>query len=232
MAALLPLMLLVWAVAMTAKMVLNLHIFHYGFALAMPATLVGIVLLIGWLPAWIDRIGGCGWVLRSAAVATLLVVIWAHGHAFALYWSRKTIIVGNGGDAFLADPRGKIIDRVVSYLNASVPPGATLAVMPEGLTVNYFSRRENPTGQLNFTPPAIIMYGEDQMLAAVQAHPPDYLLLTNIDASEYGATAFGVDYAMKLTAWLDKNYDAQRTFVGEAFGGPAVRMLLMKKSKR
>jgi hypothetical protein len=225
----LPLMLLAWAVAMTAKMFFNLHIFHYGFALAMPATLVGLALLIGWLPMWIDRIGGCGWALRSAALAALLVVIWAHLHALDMYRSPDIAVVGSGGDVFLADDRGMIVNLAVKQLDAISSPNATLLVVPEGLMINYLSRRENPTGQLNFTPPAIVMYGEDRMLAAVKAHPPDFVMLTNVDTAEYGPRFFGEDYARTIGAWLKENYTVARIIGGRPFRDEAFGIVLQKR---
>src|SRR6185503_12437409 len=47
--------LAVFALALLAKIVLNVRFFQYGFVLAMPATMVLIVGLVEWLPAALDR---------------------------------------------------------------------------------------------------------------------------------------------------------------------------------
>jgi hypothetical protein len=230
----LSLALIVWGLAMLAKMPLNAHIYHYGFALAMPAALAGIALIVGWLPARIDRAGGSGAILRAAALAGLVVAIYAHAHAFDRFWSIKTFTVGSGADAFRADARALAVNAAIAELAQRDPAGrATLAVVPEGLLVNYLARRVNPTGQLNFTPPAIIMYGQDEMLRAFGAHAPDYILLTDVNTQDYGAAAFGVDYAQELGAWMKQNYSLARSITTRAAGaGPSRFQLLERRSTK
>jgi hypothetical protein len=225
----LQLVLLVWSLAMLAKMPLNAHIYHYGFALAMPATVVGVAVLIGWLPNLIDRARGSGNLLRAATAAALVVAFYAHGRAMGRFWANKTETVGSGGDWFWADPRGLFVDRMVHEVRTNTPPGATLAVVPEGLIINYLARRANPTGQLNFTPPALIMYGEDEMLRAFTDHPPDYLILTSVDTAEYGPRFFGSDYARKLGAWMEANYVVVSRVGDRPFKGSGFGLVLMRR---
>jgi hypothetical protein len=199
--------LMAWSIAMLARIPLNAHIYHYGFALAMPLTVVGVAVLIGWLPEPIERVEGNGTPLRAVTGAVLLVALFAHARVMHRLWENKTFVVAAGSDAFFADRRGAVVDRMVDEVNRVAPPGATLVVVPEGLIVNYLTRRVNPTGQLNFTPPAIIMYGEESMLGAFRSRPPDFIVLTLLDESEYGARFFGNDYARDLGAWIQQNYE-------------------------
>ncbi|HVT89104.1 MAG TPA: glycosyltransferase family 39 protein [Tepidisphaeraceae bacterium] len=225
----LPAMLIVWALVLLVKMRLNVHITHYGFALAMPTTLIGIALLVSWLPAFLDRSGGNGTLLRSAALAALAVVLIVHAKMEGALWSDKTIKVGAGGDQFYSDLRGIVVNRAVADLIQTGTPGETLAVVPEGSIINYLARMPNPTSQLQFTPPALLMYGEDAMLSGFQRHPPDFLILTGVDTSEYGPRFFGDDYARKLGAWLQENYLVIETIGSRPFKEPGFGMVLFKR---
>jgi hypothetical protein len=203
----LPIMLGIWSLVMLAKMPVNAHIYHYGFALAMPAVMVAIAALLGWLPRWIELRSGSGWPVRAAVLAVLLVAVSAHLRAFDSFWSAKTHVVGSGRDRFFADSRGIAVDRLVNEIERTTNPDQTLGMVPEGLLVNYLARRTNATGQLNFTPPALLMYGEDAMLEALRRRPPDRIVILHIDTSEYGATSFGLDYAQQLVQWIEQNYE-------------------------
>jgi hypothetical protein len=225
----LPLVLVVWALAMLARMPLNAHIYHYGFALAMPATLVALGLLIGWVPREIDQKGGYGGMLQAATMAMLLVVFLVHLLVMSTYWSNKTVIVGSGGDQFRADPRGLAVNEAVQAVLHATPPNESLVVVPEGLLVNYLTRRVNPTGQLNFTPPALIMYGEDEMLKSFREHPPDLLMMISLDTSEYGPRFFGRDYARLLGAWLDENYIVIKVIDDQSFKAAKLKMVLLRR---
>ena len=65
-----------FALSLLAKMALNVHIYHYGFYLPMPATLVLVICLLYWIPKVLSGASGCGIVFRSLAMAVLVVAIY------------------------------------------------------------------------------------------------------------------------------------------------------------
>lgn len=225
----LPIVLIVWSFAMLAKIPLNAHLYHYGFALAMPVTISGIAILVGWLPKQIDRAGGSGRLLRGVAGAALVVTLFAHVRIQAMHWADKTIEVGIGADRFYSDDRAIPVNQALSELARIRVPGSTLAVVPEGLLINYLARMPNPTGQLNFTPPALIMYGDEEMLRVFQANPPEFLILTGVVTIEYGARFFGEDYARELGQWMQQNYAVVRTIGPRPFRDPGFGLVLFRR---
>ena len=92
------------------------------------------------------------------------------------------------------------------------PPDETLAVLPEGVMLNYLARRVNPTGHINFMPPEFVIFGEPRMLAAFQQSPPDWIVLTHKDTREYGVGFFGTGYGRVLYAWVHENYEPVKRF--------------------
>ena len=61
-------------------------------------------------------------------------------------------------------------------------------------------------------PPELAFYGEERMLAALRAAPPDYVALVHKDTREYGVRFFGHDYGRRLYAWIRRNYREVATF--------------------
>ena len=218
----LPLTLIVWAGAMLAKMPLNAHVYHYGFALAMPATLMLVVTLLGWLPRAMESARVNGWPLRATVLAALIVAIWAYTYPLHFFFSQKTIAVGRGVDQFLADHRGRDVNSSLEFLRQEAQSGETLVMMPEGLIVNYLARMRNPSGQLNFTPPAVIMYGETELLTALKVTSADWIGLVSIDTREYGARQFGYDYARELALIRD---DYEGRFQTRDWGSGCIELM-------
>jgi hypothetical protein len=184
---------------MLAKMALNVSLIHYGFALAMPGLIVFVVAMVSWMPRVI------GPPLRLLALSLLVPTLLVQAHLTWQNTQQMIVPVGTGGDLFFADGRGGALDFLLEDLKA-VPPGKTLTMMPEGLLANYLARRVNPSPYSQFTPPNLIMYGEDKMLATLKAHPPDYIGLVHIRNVEYAAPFFGKDYALGIAAWVRQNY--------------------------
>lgn len=196
----------VFALVMLLKMVLNARIYHYGFVLAMPATLVLVLLLVNWIPAGISRLGGCGVAFSSVALAVICVWICAVHLLVLRRYETKTIPVGNGADSFLADERGTLVQRMLTEISKRVGPQQTFAVLPEGVMLNYLSRRINPTPYFNFMPTEFATFGEHRIFNAFIEHPPDFIVLAHKDTSEFGYRFFGTHYGQKIGVWISENY--------------------------
>ncbi len=100
-----------------------------------------------------------------------------------------------------------MVASLVEWVEANLPPDATLLVLPEGVMVNYLTRRVNPTRHLNFVPPEIMIFGEERILEDLRAQPPDYVVLVHRETREYGLPLFGTDYAPRLLEWLRDHYE-------------------------
>ncbi len=70
--------------------------------------------------------------------------------------------------------------------------------------LNYLARRVPGVPYVDFTAPAMIMFGEDRMLAALAADPPDYVALVHHDPREYGF--FGLNYGRAIFLWVRDHY--------------------------
>jgi len=202
----LRLALVVFALVLLAKMALNVHLYQYGFALAMPATLVAVVALVEWIPAWIARRGGTGGLFRIGALALLAGIVLGHLRYVDFWVARKVHRVARGADAFWTDDRGPAVARTLDEIGRRIPADASVAVFPEGVMLNYLARRPSPTPYVNFMPPELAVFGERTMLAALEARPPDWVVLVHKDTSEYGAPLFGRDYGRRVYAWVRRHY--------------------------
>ena len=203
--------MLVFAFAMLLKMLLHARIFHYGFALAMPAVMMMAIAVFGWLPAWVERRGGSGLVFAAGVMGVWAVAVATHLYVCHLQWSLKNCRVSQGADAFLSDGRGPLVrgpyvNAVLAEIAKRLEPGGTLAVFPEGEMLNYLARRRSPTPFIKFAPPEVIMFHEARILAAFRAHPPDLIVLVHKDTAEYGFPLFGQDYGCDIWRWITANY--------------------------
>jgi hypothetical protein len=197
-----------FALAMLGKMALNTRIYHYGFVLAMPATLVLVVALVDWIPASLRRFGGSTLVFRAGASLLLGSFVFAYmsiqGQIMA---GKNRWVVGRDGDRLRSDElRGELVNKALEVFPQMIQEGQTLAVLPEGVMLNFLLRRPNPTPYTNFMPSEVILFGEAGMLEAFKAHPPDWISLVHKDTSEFGFRFFGQDYGQALYAWIMEAY--------------------------
>jgi hypothetical protein len=197
---------LVYALALLLKMILNTRILHYGYALAMPAGLVVVATFLGAVPEWFDRRGRNGAAFRAVVLGAIagFAIIQVQATQIELGW--RTVKLGTGADAFLADASGTPFVTLLQQVRRLAASGDTLVVLPEGVMLNYLLRLENPTPYVNFMPPEVMLFGEDRMRAAFAARPPVWIVLINRPASEYGYRFLGDDYGRRLVDWVEAHY--------------------------
>jgi len=223
--------LLVFAGLLLAKVALRVRLDQYGFALAMPATMVMVGLLLGTIPRWVERRGGDGRVARAAALGVVATVVLGLAPIVSARISERSEAIGRGRDAFLTDATlAPVLEELAAVLRER-QSHETLAVLPEGVMINYLGRRVNPTGHVNFMPPELLIFGEDRILEAFRRNPPDLVALAHKDTREYGVGFFGKGYARELYGWVEANYEPIALFgdppleAGSLFG---VRLLERK----
>jgi hypothetical protein len=212
----------IWSLAVMAKLGVFCRIWHYGFALAMPAFVSGLYFLLWALP----RLLGRGGLVRPGLFRFLLWLMLLPGLAklarssLNLY-SHKTMPFGSGADTILAfGPHYRPMDAdmaaALRWLESNVPPGATLTVLPQGAMLNYLSRHANPCGYAVWNPPELAAFGQQKMTDALIAHSPDYLIEMFIDYGEYNETYFGQRKSLGLEAqqWIDTHYQPACPIIG------------------
>ena len=217
------LVLVAFSFLLQLKMILNARIAHYGFVLVMPAVMVMVLTLVDWIPGAIRKKGGQPVVFQAISLAFLVVIAAVHLSWSATVYKSKTVPVGEGADAFVADSRGRVVNMAIEWINRNSLPSDSLAVFPEGVTINYLSRRFNSTPILNLMPTEMIMFGNAHLLRLLQNAPPNYIVLVHKDTTEYGSQFFGRDYGRSFMEWISRNYHpvymiGAQPFVDHRFG--------------
>jgi hypothetical protein len=200
------LILVVFSAILLGKMLLHARLSHYGFALAMPATLVLVLAVFDWIPTAIKRRGGRQVLFYAVAVALFAVITARYVDVSGKRYALKSVAVGKAADTFLADLRGEFVKRAVEWLNRHARADETLAVLPEGIMINYLARLRNSTPIVTTIPSDILMFGEERILQLIKEAPPTYVALVHRDDTEYGYRFFGKDYGQSITHWLLQNY--------------------------
>jgi hypothetical protein len=207
--------LFVFAAVLLAKIALNARLSSYGFALAMPATLLFVTAMVGWVPGLADRLGGYGAAFRAAALGALVAAGAGHLAAMQAQLMEKSYTVAGRFGAIRTDPlRGPVVSDVLRLIEQHVGARQSLAVLPEGSMLNFLTRRINPTPYIAFMPIELDTFSEERMVQAFRAAPPDVVLLVHKDVAEYGVEYFGADYGQVLGGWLRAHYERVTT-VGE-----------------
>ncbi|MEO5803817.1 MAG: hypothetical protein ABIR24_09825 [Verrucomicrobiota bacterium] len=229
----------VFAFVLLAKTGVHSRIWHYGFYLDMPATILAIY-FVGWLlPGMLRRWNVHPGTFRLIvfcllAIGTLRLVLISNN-----FYQAKTFAIGGGADKIFSypariDPTAPAMQAALNWIEKNSAEDATLAVLPEGVMLNYLSRRVNPTPYINVTFPVWQAFGEEEILSAFQKQNPDFIALVHRDASEYGVEFFGKTerYGLKTMRWINQNYTPVQLIGREPLQDGAFGIKILKLNKK
>jgi hypothetical protein len=211
-ATIVGLTLVIFSGMLLGKIFLNVQLYHYGFALAMPATLTLIVALVGWMPGAISTHGGSGRLFKLVATGAIIITasLFLSVHHRRLTYMQYA--VGSGGDRFLADTRGAAMASTVAAIEARLGPGDRFVAFPEGAMLNYLTRRPSSSPFTSFRPSESRMFGPERLLDSLRRDPPEYLALVDRPIEEYGFNSFDRDFNREISVWVSETYQPEATF--------------------
>jgi Dolichyl-phosphate-mannose-protein mannosyltransferase len=226
-----------FALSMLLKMALNVRIYHYGFYLAMPATLVLVICLIYWIPELLRRTRGCGVVFRTLALAILAAASLYYLNRSHKLYQLKDFAVGNGGDTiFTYGPKLQtatwVTSQTLDWIAKKTSPEATFVGLPEGIMLNYLSRRTTTSSYVNFTVGEMLVFGEKRFFDDLKARPPDYVILVDKETAEFGVGPFGADprYGQQIMDWVNRQYTPVAQVGDEPLQGRDFGIKILKRN--
>jgi len=200
-----------FSIASTLRIPLSVSPAWYGFVLIVPTYALIAYVLFGYL------LGNSIWWIP------LIALLCARDLAEqrVRYALKAAPIVSSRGTFYDANPdRAQVLNAFIQRVH-----GGTLAVLPEGITLNYLTESRTPLRFHTFTPvetapPAV----ENSIIGEFNARPPERVAIVDRDVTEYGYRGFGVDYDQKLWAYLTEKYRLEINWIT-----PRFRMILLRR---
>jgi hypothetical protein len=202
-----------FSVASTLRIPMNLSPSWYGFVLAIPTFALAAYTLFCYLP----RRNSLALLWIVPFVTTSGADFWQQHERYA---EKQFAIVSRRGTFYdwNAD-RAAAVNALIGMVH-----GGTLAVMPEGITLNYLTGTTTPLTFHTFTPVEVgEPAAEAKILGEMSARPPDRVALVSRNVGEYGSRGFGVDYGTHIMSLLHARYAPERVWRGAKFDALLLR---------
>ena len=199
----------VWGLLMLSKVFLNVQIDFEGFVYAMPGIMLFIVFFISIVPEHFERVHAKGHFVQTlASVLLVLVFIVGLKPTVQAYQSRR-FSIQSGSDKIICDLFStQEIGGIASFLKDTdkiMGKDANFVVFPEGVMLNFLSKRVNPLPFITFISAEMISFGEQDMLSSFKGHRPEFVVLNDRFFREYSYQP-GDIYPLGIRAWILANY--------------------------
>jgi hypothetical protein len=196
-----------FSVACTLRIPLNVSPSWYGFVLTVPTIALAAYTLFCYLP----RRNAMALLWLAPFVASAGSDLWQQHERYAE--KRYAIVTPRGTFYDWNADRARTLNSVIGAVQ-----GGTLAVIPEGITINYLANVPTTLSFHTFTPVEVdAPQTEDAIVREFTLHPPDRVLMVSRDLREYGARGFGFDYDVRAGALIRSQYRVENIWRGEKF---------------
>jgi hypothetical protein len=225
--------LFIISLAILSRIFFNVNPNLYGFFLIVPG-LVAYYILYYRLAAdffqkYIKSFSYASFAIVLSVVFTFQALLF--WQLDDIYYRYKGFVVKTGKGVFASylDGRTMAYWSTVEYLLQNTKRSDTLLVVPEGVGINFFTNRSNPTPYVYLQPESFVVFGEDKIIADVAKARVDYIVFTARDTGDHGARFFGTDYAQKFYAWILNNYTLVQQFGPYPFTSPGFGIVVFKR---
>jgi hypothetical protein len=196
-----------FSVACTLRIPLNVSPAWYGFVLTVPTIALAAYTLFCYLP----RRNAMAILWLAPFIATACSDLWQQHERYAQ--KRYAIVTPRGTFYDWNADRARTLTSVIGAVQ-----GGSLAVIPEGITINYLAAVPTTLSFHTFTPVEVdAPRTEEAIVRELVAHPPDRVLMVSRDLREYGARGFGIDYDLRAGALLRSKYRVENIWRGGRF---------------
>lgn len=219
-----PLLIMaILSVAATIRIAMNVTPDWYGFALILPVYLVIVCTLFQFLPSRGVYGPRTAWLW-----APLFIFIAAQGllQQHERYGLKRFLVETLRGGFYDSNvDRARVLGEFLEYLRAR--GATTMVVMPEGVTLNYFSGIRTPLTRYAFIPPETAdPQIERSIIEEMDRTRPELVTIVSRDVREFGSRGFGLDYNQELHRYVTGNYVVERAWVL-----PGFHLILLQRNR-
>ena len=180
----------------------------YGSYLLPVSVILFVYVLLEVFPRLLPQDRAAHFARRFIVGVLMLAVAGTAVNVSAKYRKRFTYELRTArGTMLVSSDHGVAFSQAIALIEAKTAPGETVAVMPEGTALNFFTGRRNPLRDEIVIPGILDSSGEDAAIARLAASRTRLILIANRSTEEFGPRFFGLDYNRRLMAWIAQHYE-------------------------
>ena len=103
-------------------------------------------------------------------------------------------------------------NNTVSWILQNTKPDDAVLVLPEGLFINYITKRPTNPKYYHLIPNHISALGEDNIVKDLSENLPNYIILNNVSYEAYGAKYICENFGFKICSVINDNYELVETY--------------------
>lgn len=224
--------LAIFSFLLALRMLLNAWAGHYGFYILVPALIVYYTLFFKVTPdLFKSEIIRISFMVCFFLLASLFIM--DNFSVSSYFYKNRTLKItsGRGYIYVFGRDRDYKCKQLLEFLKENTDEKDTLVVFPEGVFINFLSKRDNPLYYYQYLPIDLVRESvERDIINDIENKKIDYIAIIQRDVTEYGHIAFGHDYGRKVYDYIMNNYTLSKQFGPLPFTEKVYGIALFKRN--
>lgn len=191
-------LLLIATVFISFREIFKTHLFNQG-SFSVPVILLFIFTVFeNYLSKYITK-------EKMTKIITFFFIVLICSYFIQWYKTKVnfyTPLITNKGTVYMCPDISLAMDRTLTYIEENIPEDKKILVLPEGMTINYFTDRDINRNCFLMDRLYHDAYGENEAYEKIKNTNSDYIILVN----GFDLFNFGYDYLYYENASLSANY--------------------------
>jgi len=204
---------------------------HYGFYILIPGAILYHIFFLKIIPDYFKK-GIRRNIFKLGFLFVLVIFIMGYFNVSRTCYKNKTLKVATARGTIYAfdNDRENKCKQLIEYLVQNTDENKTLAVFPEGLTINFLAKRKNPLYYYTYLPLDLARSEiVEKLIKDMESEKVDYVVINQRRTDEYGYPVFGKDYAQAVWKYIVNNYELSKQFGSLPFTREEYGIALFKR---
>ena len=226
------LIVFIFSFMLITKIILNARLLYYGTLLAFPMLMIYVLAVTLFIPA-IHKKNILAFRLSTLSGVVIILLLFSPKviQSITNFHNAKYFTITTDTGYIAGNDKLLIINDLLLYLTTHVKQSSSLAVLPEGVMINFLLKMPNPTPFINLCPPEWSAFDGHKIEKAYSDNPPNWIILLSRPMREYGEEGFCISYGNTLCEWIQSNYTQVITFGEVPFVRGKSGAILLKNNR-
>jgi hypothetical protein len=214
-----------------SRMMFNAWAGHYGFYLLAPSLIVYYIFFLGIVPD-LFKTAQVRNFYKTCFIFLSIFFIINHFNISRYFYENKTLkISSKRGDIYVFNnSRDYRCKELIEFLENKTDEKETVAIFPEGIFINFLSKRNAPLYYYQYLPVDLKRSSvTEDIIEDMHSKKPDYVVIIQRETYEYGYLGFGYDYGQGIFAYIVNNYALYKQFGPFPFTGRGYGIAVFKR---
>lgn len=153
---------------------------------------------------------------KAVGIYLLVVSLFITINNFRLLRTETCKISTSHGTIYTNRYYGDSSSELIDFVNQNTDKNDKIVIFPEGMTINFLTERKSDDYYNSLLPLYVETFGEEKLIEHYKKNSPEYIILNNLDMSDYYYNYICQDYALEFCGFIKENYELE-TVLGNNF---------------